>query len=261
METSSRLGVLVVDDFERWRNFSAMAIARKPELQILGEASDGLLAVQKAQELQPDLILLDIGLPALNGIEAARRIREVSPKSTILFMSENRSPDIAAEALSVGAGYVIKSDAATELAPALDAVLQGGRYISSSLAGSDLNSFNSHAGDQDGFEKVPPPARAENDSSHEVKIYPDDAALIDDFAAFVTNSLHSGHVVVVITTESHRADIVERLRADVVDTSAVPLSFMVIASDDIAAIGGGVDYSLIESVNEATKKNLHVAVG
>lgn len=74
--------------------------------------SDGLEAVQQAERLQPDIILLDIGLPTLNGIEAARRIREVSPTSKILFVSENRSPDIAEEALSTGAGgYVVKSDA------------------------------------------------------------------------------------------------------------------------------------------------------
>jgi DNA-binding NarL/FixJ family response regulator len=97
--------------------------------------SDGLEAVQQAEELQPDLILLDIGLPTLNGIEAARRIRRVSPASRILFVSENRSADIAEEALSTGAsGYVFKSDAGSELLPAVKAVLEGKRSISASLA-------------------------------------------------------------------------------------------------------------------------------
>jgi DNA-binding NarL/FixJ family response regulator len=114
-------------------------LGKEHGLQVIGEASDGLEAVQRAQELRPDLILLDIGLPTLNGIEAARRIREVSPASKILFVSENRSAGIAEEALSTGAGgYVLKSDAAGELLPATKAVLEGKRLISASLAGRFL---------------------------------------------------------------------------------------------------------------------------
>jgi DNA-binding NarL/FixJ family response regulator len=131
--------VIVVEDHEKWRHFFSAALQKQPEVQVIGEVSDGLEAVQKAQELQPDLILLDIGLPTLNGIEAARRIREVSPMSKILFVSENRSPDIAEEALGTGAGgYVVKSDARSELLPAVKAVLEGKRFISASLAGHFL---------------------------------------------------------------------------------------------------------------------------
>lgn len=131
--------VLVVDDYKAWRSFFLTAIQKKPELQVIGQLSDGLEAVHQAQELQPDLILLDIGLPTLNGIEAARRIRTVCPTSKILFVSENRSPDIIKEAFTTGArGYVVKSDAATELLPAVDAVLQGKRFLSRSLTGYDL---------------------------------------------------------------------------------------------------------------------------
>jgi DNA-binding NarL/FixJ family response regulator len=131
--------VFVVDDYEPWRRYFATTPRKQLGLQVIGEASDGLEAVQRAQELQPDLILLDIGLPTLNGIEAARRIREVSSASKILFVSENRSAGIAEEALSTGAGgYVLKSDAAGELLPATKAVLEGKRLISASLAGRFL---------------------------------------------------------------------------------------------------------------------------
>ena len=133
------ISVLVVDDYEPWRRFASTALLKQPELRVIGEVSDGLEAVQQAQQLQPDLILLDVGLPTLNGIEAARRIREVSPSSKILFVSENRSPDIAEAALSTGArGYVVKSDAAGELLPAVKAVLDGKCFISASLAGHFL---------------------------------------------------------------------------------------------------------------------------
>ena len=131
--------ILVVDDYEPWQGFVATMLQRDPEFQIVGKASDGLMAVEKAKELQPDLIFLDIGLPQLHGIEAARRIREVAPTCKILFVSENRFPDIVGEALSTGAGgYVLKSDAASELLPGAKAVLDGKRFVSASLAGHYL---------------------------------------------------------------------------------------------------------------------------
>jgi DNA-binding NarL/FixJ family response regulator len=136
---TSPIRILVVDDYEPWRRFERLTFVGSKDLQIVGECSDGDEGVQKAEELKPDLILLDISLPTLNGIEAARRIRQVSPDSKILFVSENRSPDIAEEALSTGAGgYVVKSDAAGELLPAIKAVLEGKRFISASLAGHFL---------------------------------------------------------------------------------------------------------------------------
>ena len=138
-ETDKSVRVLVVDDYEPWHGFVSTTLSKEQELQIIGRVSDGLEAVQQAQLLQPDLILLDIGLPTLNGIEAARRIREVSPASKILFVSENRSVDVAERVLSNGAGgYVVKSDAGSELLPAIKAVLEGKRFISASLAGHFL---------------------------------------------------------------------------------------------------------------------------
>ena len=129
--------ILVVDDYAPWCRFLRLTLLAHEELQVIGEFADGPEAIEKAKELQPDLILLDIGLPTLNGIEAARRIREVSPKTKILFVSENRSPDIAEEALRTGAGgYVAKADAARDLLPAINAVLEGKRFISASLAGN-----------------------------------------------------------------------------------------------------------------------------
>jgi len=131
--------VLVVEDFGPWLRFISSELQKLSNLQAIGEVSDGEEAVQQAQELQPDLILLDIGLPTINGIEAARRIREVSPASKILFVSESRSPEIAQQALNTGAGgYVLKSDAASELLPAIKAVLQGKRFVSASMAGHFL---------------------------------------------------------------------------------------------------------------------------
>ena len=136
---ASPVTVLVVDDHELFRRFVCLMLGDRPELQIGGEAPDGLEAVGKAEELRPDLILLDIGLPTLNGIEAARRIRKLSPESKILFLSQESSADVVQEAFRLGAlGYVAKTDAGSELLTAVNAVLRGETFASSSLAESNV---------------------------------------------------------------------------------------------------------------------------
>ena len=130
----STIRVLVVDDFEPWRRFVHSTLQKASEFLVIGEACDGLEAVQKAEELQPDLILLDLGLPKLNGIEAAQRIRGLAPFSKIIFVSQTRSSDIVREALRAGgSGYVVKSNGATELLPAIAAVLQSTQFVSADL--------------------------------------------------------------------------------------------------------------------------------
>jgi DNA-binding NarL/FixJ family response regulator len=128
--------VLVVEDFEPFRRFVRSALGEQPRLQIVGEASDGLKAVQKAEELQPELIVLDIGLPSLNGIEAARRIRILSPESKIIFVSQESSAEVVEEAFRLGArGYVVKRRAGIDLLLAIEAVLGNGQFVSSGLPG------------------------------------------------------------------------------------------------------------------------------
>jgi DNA-binding NarL/FixJ family response regulator len=111
-------------------------LQERPELQVICEVSDGLEAVQKADEFKPDLIVLDIGLPSLNGIEAARRIRQLSPNSKIINLSQDNSLDVVQVALSTGAqGYVHKADVQSDLLPAIEAVLRGKQFVSSSVKG------------------------------------------------------------------------------------------------------------------------------
>jgi len=130
----SPIRVLVVEDFAPFRQFIGSALAKRCDLQIVGEAADGEEAVQKAKELQPDLILLDIGLPTLNGIEAAQRIRQVALESKIIFVTQESSADVVQKALNSGAqGYVVKTKAATELLAAAEAVLNGKQFLSSGL--------------------------------------------------------------------------------------------------------------------------------
>jgi DNA-binding NarL/FixJ family response regulator len=138
----STIRVFVADDYEPLRRFVSATIAKLPQFQIVGEASDGLGALQQAQELQAEMMLLDINLPKLNGFEVARRIREHVPRLKIIFFSEDHSFDTAEEALRVGVcGYLVKSDAGKELVPALEAVLQGKQFVSASLTGRVLRTF------------------------------------------------------------------------------------------------------------------------
>jgi DNA-binding NarL/FixJ family response regulator len=125
--------ILLVDDFEPWRRFVCSMVQKEPELQIICEVSDGLVAVHKANELKPDLILLDIGLPKLNGIDAARKIRNVAPKSKVLFLSQESSADLVREALGIGAGFILKADAYKELLTAIQAVILDRQFLSSRL--------------------------------------------------------------------------------------------------------------------------------
>jgi DNA-binding NarL/FixJ family response regulator len=122
--------ILIVDDSQAWRRSVCLLLQEYLNVVILCESSDGLDAVRKSEELQPDLILLDIGLPNLNGLEAARQIRKVSPGSRILFLTSYDGPEFLREALSIGAlGFVVKSHAASDLLPAVRAVMQGQQFF------------------------------------------------------------------------------------------------------------------------------------
>lgn len=116
--------ILLVDDFAEWRNEVRSLLRTCPEWNIAGEASNGQEAIQKATEMQPDIILLDIGLPSQNGIEAARVIHLKCPKSKILFVTQEGDGDVRDAAMQVGAaGYVLKTDARAELLDAITKAL------------------------------------------------------------------------------------------------------------------------------------------
>jgi DNA-binding NarL/FixJ family response regulator len=126
---------MVVEDFQLFRRFVCSKLEQRSELRVVCEVSDGLEAVQKAEELKPDLILLDIGLPTLNGIEAARRIRDLVPESKIIFASQETSTEIVQAAMRLGAwGYVFKTYAEGDLLLAIDAVLSGKQFVSCAYA-------------------------------------------------------------------------------------------------------------------------------
>ena len=215
--------ILVVDDYEPWRQKICSMLQTRTELCVIAEVGDGLAAVQAAEELKPDLILLDIGLPNLNGIQAALQIQQVSPNSKILFLSENRSRDIAEEALRTGAyAYLTKSSAASELLPAIEEVLQGRRFVTASLTGPHLiGSTHEHSADARGNKMVAPLPPVNVRIRHEVQFYSDDAGFVDGFARLTKAALEVGNAVILIATGPHRTALHQRLRRDGVDVDAV----------------------------------------
>jgi DNA-binding NarL/FixJ family response regulator len=202
----SSLRILVSDDYADWRRQVRLVLQARPEWQVISEASNGLDAVQKARDLKPEIILLDIGLPKLNGIEAARRIRQLSPNSKIIFLSQNNDLDMVRAALNTGArGYVRKTDVKRELLPAVDAVLRGKQFVSSSLNGREFADASVKKATH----------------RHEVQFYSDDALLLDTFARFIAVALKSGRAAIVVITESHRDGLVSRLKVQGIDVDAI----------------------------------------
>jgi DNA-binding NarL/FixJ family response regulator len=134
-----RFRVLVVEDYEPFRRFVSSVLREQANLQIVAEEQDGLEAVRQAEALQPDLILLDIGLPGLNGMQAARKIRDVAPSAKIVFLTQESGSDVVEEAFSFGAqGYLLKAQAGLELLAALQSVSRGLRFAGHGLTGHCL---------------------------------------------------------------------------------------------------------------------------
>jgi DNA-binding NarL/FixJ family response regulator len=208
-----RFRILIVEDYEAFRRFIRSALQQRAALQVIEEVSDGLEAVHKAQELQPDLILLDIGLPKLNGLEAGRRIRKVSPNSKVLFLSQESSPDVVREALGLGAqGYILKARAQSDLLSAIEAVLGGKQFVSRGLE------FSERPNDQ-----VP--------HRHEILFCSDEAVLLDSLTQFIAAALSAGNAAIVWATEPNRDSLLQRLHALGVDIDAAIQRGTYVSSD------------------------------
>jgi DNA-binding NarL/FixJ family response regulator len=250
--SASSIRILVAEDYPAFRRYLVSTLHSKADVQVVCEVADGLEAVQKARELQPDLILLDIGLPGLNGIEAARRIRSVSPTSKILFVSENQSSDVIEEALRRGAlGYVVKSDAASNLLPAVEAVLQGKKFVSASVS-VHLDSYrrDEQTSDPVSGKKVAPlsPHNAPVVDHHEVVFYSDDRQLLDRLSQFIAVALKAGNSAIVIATESHRDGLVRMLQAYGLEIGAVIEQGRYIALDAADTVSTFVVNGMLDSV-------------
>jgi DNA-binding NarL/FixJ family response regulator len=210
--------VLLAEDYQPFRSYLASTLKGKLAWNDICEVADGFEAVEKAQRLQPQLILLDIGLPMLNGIEAARQIKILSPDSRILFVSQETSADVVEEALKTGAeGYICKMDAGGELLAAIDAVLRGEKYVSKGLASTRASNVDSPQTQSAVIE--PLPVQIDRAHNHEVAFYCDDQSLLDGFALFAGSVLKTGKAAIVLATERHREALLARLQSSGLDMS------------------------------------------
>jgi len=159
----------------------------------VANASDGLEAIRQASALQPDLILLDISLPRLNGIEAGRRILAQNPSLKILFLTELRDSAIARAALEFGArGYILKSSAPREMLPAMQAIVENKRFVSVEVeCGSEAAVVQ-----------------------HDVGFYTDVDLLIDDYAGRARAALEERNTFVILTGRERRHQLRDKLMTD-----------------------------------------------
>jgi DNA-binding NarL/FixJ family response regulator len=207
-----RYTALIVEDFKEFSRFVVLTLQQRAEIGPIYEASDGLEGVQRAEELQPDLIVLDIALPRLNGIEGARRIRKVSPNSKILFLTQESSAEVVEVATQLGArGYVLKINAADEFLVAVDAVLQGRQFFGRGLKPTAGNERGDSGAARSVHSVKTQPSWPQ--TGHIAASYRDETSLVDGFVGFAEAALTAGDPIIVIATEVHLASIRQRLEA------------------------------------------------
>jgi DNA-binding NarL/FixJ family response regulator len=193
--------VLVVDDYERWRRHIGSVVQSDPRWTIVGEAADGAEAVEKAQALKPDLILLDVGLPTIDGIETARRILSVDGRPKIIFLSEHRARAIVDTALGTDAcGYVVKSLVARDLLPAMEAAIDGRPFVSAGIA-------------EPAITNTPHGQVNQRNRQHEVGFYSEEAWLLDGYAQFAGSALEAGNAAIFFANGARLDEMHQRLLA------------------------------------------------
>lgn len=192
------LRILVVEDFEPFRRYLCSVLNQNAQYTVIDAAGDGREGVLKAAQFQPDLILMDVGLPHLNGLEAARQIRNVAPAAKILFISQEVSFDVVEAAIRAGGlGYIHKLSAGKDLFPGIECILRDRYFVSGVL--KERASGN----------RVRP--------RHEVQFCSDDGIAVQALTEFIAAQLKDGIATIMAATEHHRAGVLARLNAGGVD--------------------------------------------
>jgi len=134
--------ILVADDHEVVRKGLVALLQQQPNWEVCGEAADGREAVEKTRELKPDVVILDIGMPSLNGLEATRQILKLDPQAKVLILTLHDSDQVVRDVLNAGArGFLLKSDAARDLVAAVEALRRDKTYFTSKVAAMVLEGY------------------------------------------------------------------------------------------------------------------------
>lgn len=212
--------VLLVEDFCTFRRAIRMLLEQHPDFQVVGEAANGYEAIQQAARLLPDLILLDINLPQLNGLQVVPQILNLSSSSKIVFLTQEASADIAEEALGLGArGYLVKADAGSELLESLEAIARGERYLSRRLSAQIPGEVLRGLGIKSrSVKQVAPPGpiasqKEHTQCAHEAQYCLDDSDFQESLRVCVSKALSSGDAVIVLATEFHQDALCRGLQA------------------------------------------------
>jgi CheY-like chemotaxis protein len=196
----SPVRILLVEDFEPFRRLVRIMLEQRASLKVVAEAIDGLDAIAKAQELQPDLVLIDIGLPRLNGMAAAVQICTLAPNAKLLFVSLESSDAAVQQVVQAGAhGYVHKLRTQFDLIPAVEAVLAGKRFVSSGLQ----------------YDHETPVVER-----HELHFYSDDTAFVEIAVRHAGIALNAGGSAIVFATPKHQDGVFQRLKQEAWDIDA-----------------------------------------
>lgn len=192
--------ILLVDDHQIMREGLMSLMAGEPDLEVVGDASDGRQAVQMAKRLKPDLVVMDISMPGLSGIEATRQILEELDRVRVLALSMHADPRFVAGALEAGAhGYMIKDCTSRELLECIRTVAEGGTYLSPQVAEVVVKGFVRRLGEETGT----PPASVLTPREREVL-----QLLVEGHTVkAIAERIHLG----VKTVETHRRNIMEKL--------------------------------------------------
>jgi DNA-binding NarL/FixJ family response regulator len=205
--------ILLVEDHEPFRRFVRTTLAEHEDLCLVDEAGDGLQAVHTFQELEPDLVLIDIGLPGQNGLQAARKMLALAPACKIVFLTQEGSSEIVEEALKLGAaGYVMKAHAASELLPAVLAARDGRLFVSTVMARSNQPRTARRSPSRE--------IRGAGAGNHSAHFHPDDTSLLSEFTGFAEDKLKADNAVIMLLAETHRHAFLRSLQARGVDINS-----------------------------------------